>query len=152
MKSFALAALAAVVILTGCSLAGCKTAPTATEQSAVTVAVYIVAGHAIKRDDVVPAIWAARAARYKAAAVMLQTTNDAGDATIATLAADLAPLLDKLNPTDRLAADGLIAALTPYLQAQVDANPEVGYSRERLSTILAALIRACDAYIPKEPS
>jgi hypothetical protein len=139
-------ALFVVSVLTVSSLVACKTAPTAKEQSAVTVAVYVVAGRAIRDNDSVPAVWKARAEKYKAAAIRLRDVNEAGTATLATLTAELEPLIAKLNPDEQLAARALVAGLTPYLQEQINASETVAVSQERLSYILAALITVCEAY------
>lgn len=150
-----LAAAKAVMVLMTCllvtavmstALTACATAPTATEQSATGVAVNIIAGRAIQREDADPGVWKARAAGYKAAAVRLQTVNAGGTATVATLVAELQPLIAKLGPADQNAARILVAALTPYIQEQANANPAVAQTSERLSYILATFIAACEAY------
>lgn len=128
------------------SLTACKTAPTVKEQSIVAIAINVAAGRAIQRDDAVPAVWKARAEQYKAAAVRLQSVNDAGTATVASLVAEVQPLIEKLGPADQLAARSLLAGLTPYLQEQVNANEDLKNSRERVSYILATFITACEAY------
>lgn len=147
VKSFAMFAVAVMfaVTLAG-SLAACQTAPTATQQSVAVVAVNIAAGQAIQRQDHDPAVWKARAVQYKAIAVQLQGVNDAGNATIATLAADLQPLVDKLPPADQLAANSLIAAVTPFLQDKVNSSETVAHTREAVAVLLSAVVKACEAY------
>lgn len=148
VKSFAVFAL--VAVLSASVLVGCKTAPALSEKSTVTIATYLVVGQTLKNGNATPAVQAARAAEFKSVAVKLQAVNDDASATLATLAANLAPSLAKLNPSDRLAAQAVVVALTPYLQSQVENNPTVAYSQERLATILTAVIAACDAYIQPE--
>lgn len=139
-----------LVACTAAMLVACATPPTVSEKSGVTVATYLVTGQAIKQKDSDPAVWSRRASYYKAVALQIQDHNNAGTATLATLAADLEPALAQLPPDQRLAAEALITAFTPYLQEQVNANPVVSYSQERLAVILVALIRTCDAYIQSE--
>lgn len=127
------------------SLTACKTLPTPTEQAGITVAVDIATGAAIQ-NGATPAQYTARAAEFKAIAVMVKTVNDAGTATLATLAADLAPQIAKLPPADQLAAHALVAALTPYLQRQAAANPSLANTQATLDVILQAVIDSCGAY------
>lgn len=136
----------ALGVMFAASLVACKTAPTVKEQSVVAVSVNIAAGRAIQQNDSDPAVWKTRAASYKSIALRIQTVNDASTATIATLGAELQPLIAKLGPADQLAARSLIAAVTPYLQEQADANADVANVRERVSYILATFITACEAY------
>lgn len=145
LKSVAAFMLAVMLGTSVMLMSGCATAPTPTQQSAALVAVNIAAGQAIQGSDHDPAVWKARAVKYKAIAVQLQTVNDAGNATIATLAADLQPLIAKLEPREQLAANALVAAVTPYLQEKLK-SPEVDNARESIAVLLSAVVRACEAY------
>lgn len=138
---------AAVLLL---ALAACTTAPTLTQQaqisSGITIAVDVAAGFAIQQKDIDPAIWKARAVSYKAIAVQLQSINSGGAATLSTLAVALQPLVAKLPPVDQIAANTLVAALTPYLQQQLSANPSAATVQTTVAEILNAVISACAAY------
>jgi hypothetical protein len=127
-------------------LTACKTAPTANQQAGIIVAVDIAAGLAVQQHDTDPVKWKARAVEYKAIAVELKTLNDAGTATLATLAADLAPMVAKLPPADQLAASAMEAALIPYLQSQIPGNANVQNAQTTVDVVLAALIGAFEAY------
>jgi hypothetical protein len=139
-------ALFAFSVMLASSLVACKTAPTVKEQSAVAVAINIATGRAIQQNDTDAKVWKARAVQYKAIAVRLQAVNDAGTATVATLGAELQPLIAKLGPADQLAARSLLAAVTPYLQEQANANADLGNIHERVTYMLAVFVTACDAY------
>lgn len=129
----------------GSGLVACKTAPTATEQAGISVAVDIATGAAIQNGGTSD-VWKARAVKFKAIAVSVKQVNDAGTATLATLAADLAPQLALLPPADQLAAHALVAAIQPYLDQEVAANPNLATTRATLDTILQAVIDSCSAY------
>lgn len=133
------------VMLAGLGLTGCKTPPTPTQQAGITVAVDIATGAAIQ-NGVSPAAYQSRAVSFKAIAVKIKGVNDAGSATLATLAADLSPLIAALPPADQLAAHALVAALTPYLEAETAGNPQLGNAQATLDTILQAVIDSCGAY------
>lgn len=137
------AAMALSVVL---GLTACATAPTVNQQAAIVVSVDVAAGLAIQQKDTDPAKWKARAIDYKAIAFELKTLNDAGGATLATLAADLAPLVAKLPPADQLAANALESALIPYLQSQIPGNANVQNAQSTVDIVLSALISACEAY------
>lgn len=128
---------------------GCVTGPTATQSAGIQAAVDIATGLAIQQKDSDPAVWVARAQTYKAVAVRLQELNSTGTATLATLAADLQPLISTLPPADQLAARTVVAALTPYLNAQLRDNPTLAATQSAVGTILAEFISACDVYIPR---
>lgn len=127
-------------------LQGCATAPTAGEQAGIVVAIDVATGLAIQQKDTDAAKWKSRATEYKAIAVELKTVNDAGTATLATLATDLAPLVAKLPPADQLAANALESALIPYLQSQIPGNANVQNAQASVDVILGAVIAACQAY------
>jgi hypothetical protein len=142
-------ALLLAVVLGAGMLTGCATmTPTQKAQAnaGATVAVQVAAGFAIQQKSNDPAAWKARAVEFKAIAIELQTVNNAGTATLATLAADLAPLVTKLPPADQLAAQAAVAGLTPFLQAQIQANPSAGAVQAEVATVLSAFIAACEAY------
>lgn len=141
-----LATMALSIVLGASVLQGCATAPTANQQAGIIVSVDVAAGLAIQQKDADPAKWKARAVEYKAIAVQLKAVNDAGPATLATLAADLAPLVAKLPPADQLAANALEAALIPYLQSQIPGNANVQNAQTTVEAVLVALISACEAY------
>lgn len=143
-----LACMALSVVLGASTLQGCATLPTGAAQGGIVAAVDIAAGLAISEAGKVTdlAKLKARATEYKAIAVELKAVNDAGGATLATLAADLAPLVAKLPPADQLAAGALEAALLPYLQSQIPGNANVQNAQTTVDVILAALIGACEAY------
>lgn len=140
------ALMLACVLGVGSQLTACASAPTVNQQSGIIVSVDIASGLAIQQHDSDPAKWTARAKEYKAIAVELKTLNDAGGATLATLAADLAPLVAKLPPADQLAASALEAALIPYLQAQIPGNANVQNAQTTVDVVLTSLISACEAY------
>lgn len=125
---------------------GCKTTPTATQQAAASVVVDVAAGFAIQNGSSDATVWKARAAQFKAIAVTLQQINSSGQATLATLQADLAPLIAKLGPADVLAANALVAAITPFLQQQLQANPTVANTQQAIAQVLQDVINACTAY------
>lgn len=141
-----LAVMALSVILGASVLQGCASAPTANQQAGIVVSVDVAAGLAIQQKDTDPVKWKARASEYKAIAVELKTVNDAGGATLATLAADLAPLVAKLPPADQLAASALESALIPYLQSQIPGNANVQNAQTTVDVVLTAVISACEAY------
>lgn len=132
----------------GSQLTACATAPTATEQSGIVVAVSVATGLAVSNGGKVSdlATQKARATEYKSIAVKVKAVNDAGTATLATLAAALQPEIVKLPPADQLAAQALVAALTPYLQSQIPGNADVKNVQTTVDLILAAVINACEAY------
>lgn len=145
-KALTAAAPALVVaLLVAGSMTGCKTLPTPTEQAGITVAVDIATGAAIQNGGNAD-IWKARAVKFKAIAVSVKQVNDAGTATLATLAADLEPQLALLPPADQLAAHALVAALQPYIDNEVQANPDLAKTRAALDVILQAVIDSCTAY------
>ena len=124
---------------------GCKTLPTPTQQAGITVAVDIATGAAIQNGGTAET-WKARAVKFKAIATTVKQVNDAGTATLATLAADLNPQLALLPPADQLAAHALVAALQPYIDNEVAANPDLATTRAALDVILQAVIDSCNAY------
>jgi hypothetical protein len=126
-------------------ISGCKTVPSAPAQAGITVAVDIATGAAIQNGGNAD-VWKARAVKFKAIAAQVKQVNDAGTATLATLAADLEPQLKLLPPADQLAAHALVAALTPYIQQEVQANPDLANVRATLDVILQAVIDSCAAY------
>ncbi len=132
-------------VLAVSTLSGCATAPTPTQTAGISVAVDIATGAAIQNGGTAD-IWKARAVKFKAIAVSIKQVNDAGTATLATLAADLAPQLALLPPADQLAAHALVAALQPYLDNETQANPNLATTRATLDVILQAVIDACGSY------
>jgi len=126
-------------------LPGCATTPNATEQSAIAVATDLATGYAIEKGLTFQADKVARAARYEAIAKQLQTLNTAGTLTMATLAADLTPLVMQLPPADQLAANALIAALTPWVQQQLQ-NPKVANAQATIGIFLSSVVQACATY------
>jgi hypothetical protein len=124
---------------------GCKTMPTPTQQAGITVAVDIATGAAIQNGGTTDT-WKARAAKFKAIAISVKQVNDAGTATLATLMADLTPQLALLPPADQLAAHALVAAIQPYLDQEIAANPDLATTRAALDVILQAVIDSCNAY------
>lgn len=144
-KVHLLAVVLAFVIMLAV-LSGCKTAPTATEQAGISVAVDIATGAAIQQGGGTATNWAARASEYKAIALEVKAANDAGTATLSTLAADAAPALAKLPPADQLAARALIAAITPFINQELQSNTKLQTTQAALDDILQAVIDACTAY------
>lgn len=147
-----------ICLLAAGFLAGCKTAPNAQQSAGITIAVDVATGAAIQNGvhcavsttsppqfDCSDA-YKSRAAEFKAIAVEVKTVNDAGTATLATLAADIAPLIDRLPPADQLAAHALVAALTPYLNAELQGNDGLRNVQTTLDVILQAVIDSCAAY------
>lgn len=143
-----IATMALSVILGTAMLQGCATTPTAGQQAGIVVAVDVATGLAISDRGKVTdlAVQRARASEYKSIAVKVKAVNDAGTATLATLAAALEPEIAKLPPADQLAAHALVAALTPYLQSQIPGNANVQNVQTTVDIILAAVIGACEAY------
>lgn len=139
------ALLLGLVLFGAVGIPGCATAPTPTQQAGITVAVDIATAAAIQ-NGASPNAYLSRATNFKAIAVEVKALNDAGTATLATLAADIAPLIAKLPPPDQIAAHTLIAALTPYLNAQTASNPNLQNAQATLDSILQAVIDSCGAY------
>jgi hypothetical protein len=141
------AMLLGVVASASLGLTACATAPTASERGIV-VAVDVATGLALSEGGKVSdlAVLKARAVEYKAIAMKVKAVNDAGTATLATLAAALQPEIAKLPPADQLAAQALIAALTPYLQSQIPGNADVQNIQTTVDLILSNVILACEAY------
>ena len=127
-------------------LSGCKTAPTQTQQSAISVAVDLATGFAIQQGSNDLTVWKTRATQFKAIATQIEKVNSAGTLTLATLEADLQPLIVKLGPADVLAANALVAALTPYVNQQVTANPTVANTQAAIEVLLDAVITTCTQY------
>lgn len=127
-------------------LTACKTAPTATEQAGISVAVDIATGAAIQQGSNDPAAWKAKATTFKSIALEVKGVNDGGTATLATLQADIEPLLIKLPPADQLAARALITGLTPFVMQELQGNPTLSNTQAALDVILQAVIDACTAY------
>lgn len=129
------------------ALSGCTTLPTPSQDAAVTAAVTIATGVAIQQHDTAESgKWQARAKEIKLIALELKQVNDAGDATLQTLATDLQPQIQKLGPADVLAVNALVATLTPILQDQIAKNPKVGNTQVAVDTILTAVLTVCAAY------
>lgn len=146
VKALALLVVLTLAITTASGLTACATAPSVNEQAAVTAAMDVATGLAVQNGTSDPAVWKARASNFKAIALQLQAVNSAGNATLATLAGDLQPLIQKLGPADVLAANALIAAVTPYLQEQQSTNTTVINTQARVALILTAVINACTVY------
>jgi len=132
----------------GSQLTACATLPSAQAQGGIVVAVDVATGLALSDGGKITdtAVLKARAVEYKAVALKVKAVNDAGTATLATLAAVLQPEIAKLPPADQLAAQALIAALTPYLQSQIPGNANVQNVQTTVDLILSNLILACEAY------
>jgi hypothetical protein len=129
-------------------LTACATAPTAQEQAGVTVAVDVGTGLLISNNGKITdlATQKARAVEYKAIALKVKAVNDAGTATLATLADVLQPEIAKLPPADQLAAAAFVAGLSPILNQGIPGNPNVQNVQTRVDLILAAIIGTCEAY------
>ena len=127
-------------------LVGCATVPTQTEQTATAAAVTVATGIAIQQKDTDPQVWQKRAKEIKLIALELQAVNNAGNATLATLAADLQPQIAKLGPADVLAVNALVATLQPVLNQQIANNPKVGNTQVAVANIITAVLTACAAY------
>lgn len=139
------ATLSLAVGLTACAS---LPAPTATEQAGVTVAVDVGTGLLISNNGKITdlATQKARAVEYKAIALKVKAVNDAGTATLATLAAVLQPEIAKLPPADQIAAAAFVAGLAPILSQGIPGNPNVQNVETRVDVILAAVIGTCEAY------
>lgn len=146
LKSFTGVLCAVMLGVAMLTMSACQTAPTAKQQSATVVGVNIAASFAIQKDDHDPAVWKARAVKYKAIALRLQTVNDAGNATLATLAGELQPLIAKLDPAEQNAANAFVAAMVPYLQDRANSSEAVAHTQEAVTDLLAAVVKACEAY------
>lgn len=132
--------------LVGVSVTGCATLPTPTQNAAITTAVTVATGFTIQQKDTDPAKWQSRAKEIKLIALELKSVNDAGSATLATLAADLEPQVAKLGPADVIAVNALVATLTPILQDQIAKNPKIGNTQVAVDMILTAILTTCSAY------
>jgi len=141
MRRLILAALCAVA-----ALPGCKTLPTPNQQAAAAVIIDVAAGVAIQQGSPLPAVWKVRAAAFKSIATTMLAADQGGTVTLATLQADLQPLIAKLGPADVLAANALVTALGPVLQQQLGANPTVGATQQAVAMVLNDIIAACNAY------
>lgn len=129
------------------TLSGCATLPTPSQDAAVTAAVTIATGLAIQQHDTAESgKWQARAKEIKLIALELKQVNDAGNATLQTLAKDLQPQIQKLGPAEVLAVNALVSTLTPMLQDQISRNPKVGNTQIAVNTILIAVLTVCSAY------
>jgi len=142
------AMLLGVVVSGSLGLTGCATAPTAQEQAGVTVAVDVGTGLLISNNGKITdlATQTKRAVEYKAIALKVKAVNDAGTATLATLADVLQPEIAKLPPADQLAAAAFVAGLSPILNQGIPGNPNVQNVQTRVDLILAAIISTCEAY------
>lgn len=136
----------AVTLGVSSGLTGCATLPTATQDAAITTTVSIATGFAIQQKDTDPKVWQTRAQQIKLIALELKQVNDAGTASLATLAADLQPQIQKLGPADVIAVNSLVAALTPLLNQQIQGNPKVGNTQVAVDSILTAVLTTCSAY------
>lgn len=147
-KLMVTAILLGVVVSSSLGLTACATAPTVQEQAGVTIAVDVGTGLLISNQGKITdlAIQKARATEYKAIALKIKAVNDAGTATLATLAADLQPEIAKLPPADQLAVAAFVAGLGPLVAQGIPGNPNVQNTQTRVDLILAAIISACEAY------
>lgn len=136
-------ALFAMVALHGCSLL-----KPATPQQVTNIALVVDAATsiAIQQEDTNPAIWKARAVDYKAIAVELASKNSTVPATLATLRADLAPLIAKLPPGEVLAANVFLAVVGPQVDQQLAGDPDVAVVRTDIGIVLQAVIDTCNAF------
>lgn len=141
-----LVATLAVFALAGTAVVACKTLPSATAQSGIAAAVDIATGLAVQNGSTDPAVWKARATQFEQAAKALQAINAAGPTSLQTILADLQPHIAKLGPADVLAANALVAALAPILQAQLGSNPTLANTQAEIALILGDVIAACTAY------
>lgn len=137
--------LALCVLGTVGGLSACASGPNATEQTAIAVAVDLATGFAIEQGTNIQSVKVARATNFEAIAKQLQTLNQAGNLTLPTLAADLGPAIAKLPPADQLAANALVAALTPWVNQQLS-NPKVANAQATIAIFLSAVIQACAVY------
>lgn len=138
--------LVGLLVASTVTMTACKTVPTSQQQVGITVAVDVAAGYAIQKNSSDPVIWKVRANEYKAIAVSIKAINDKGTASLSDLAAGLRPLIAKLPPPDQLAANALVSALTPYLEQQIQANPNLGATQTAVNIIVQAVIDACNTY------
>lgn len=141
-----LATMALAVLLGTSVLQGCMSLPTATQDAAITTTVSIATGFAIQQKDTDTKVWQTRAVQIKLIALELKAVNDSGTASLATLAADLQPQIQKLGPADVIAVNSLVAALTPLLNQQIQGNPKVANTQVAVDSILTAVITTCAAY------
>jgi hypothetical protein len=146
-KAVMLALLLGVLAVgVGSGVSACKTLPSATVQAGIDAGIDVAVGLAVQQGSTDAAVWKARAVSFKAIATTLQTVNNSGTTTLATLSADLQPLIAKLGPTDVIAANALVAALTPILNQQIAANPGVANVQTEIADVLTNVINACAAY------
>lgn len=149
MKPFARIAVA-LAAASLAVLAACSSSPTTTQAAELAVAIDLVTGAAVQQGTSDQAVWKLRAVTFKSAATTLKAVNDAGaGATLATLQADLAPLIAKLGPADVLAANALVTALTVIIQQQIGTGTAAGKlaaTQATVDIILSDVISACAAY------
>lgn len=135
----------AALVVGGCSFFQ-KLPTNTTTQAAVAAAIDIAVGVAVQQGSNDQAVWKARAAQFESAAKAVQAVNAAGVSSLTTLQADLQPFIAKLGPADVLAANALVAALTPILQQLIGTNPTVGTVQTDVGLVVADVINACKVY------
>lgn len=139
--------IVSMAVMAAGSLVACKTAPSVQQSATVTIATEAAVVAAVQNGSNDAAVWTARAAKYEKIAKELKAVNDSPTgATLATLRADLQPKIAALSPGEALAANAVIAALQPYIDAQVQQNPSVGSTQQAIDVILNAVIAATSAY------
>lgn len=146
MKKIALAFLVAALGFTsGCTFF--KALPTSvTDQAAAQAAVAIAVGAAVQQGSTDPAVWKARATQFENAAKALQAVAANGPTSLATLQADLMPFIAALGPADVLAANALVAALTPLLVQLIGQNQTVAAVQTDINLLLNDVIASCRVY------
>lgn len=122
-------------------LTSCKTTPTAAQAVGIDAGVQAAVAIAVQQGTSDPAVWARRGQLILAVIAQVRPLASDEAVSVAALTAAVTPLLDqtKLQPAERIAANGLVSALALIIDANVDPkNPTA-------VTVVAALDSAAKA-------
>lgn len=116
---FAALALSAALVATMLGVVGCATKPTATATIAIDSTVGAAVAIAVQRESSDPAVWAKRARTILAVVEVVRPLASDEAVSVPALAAAVGPVLDKakLQPAERIAANGLVSALALIIDA-----------------------------------
>lgn len=122
-------------------VAACKTAPTPTQAIGIDAGVQAAVAIAVQNGTSDPAVWAKRARLILSVIEQVRPLASGEAVSVPALAAAVGPVLDKakLQPAERIAANGLVSALALVIDANV--NP----SNPTAVTVVAALDSAAKA-------
>lgn len=146
VKAVVISLLLAGAVLSPLVLVGCKTAPTQSQAAGIAAAVDVAVGAAVQNGSSDSAVWKAKAQRFEDIARQVKSLDSADFTSLAAFANDIQPVLDKLGPADALAAHAVIAALVPFLQQTIAANPTVATTQAAINAVLQDVINACALY------